>query len=108
MNINWLTEPPSNTDLVITQHKNVFVSQEHLEGVDALLLDKHLHLIPHLRPPPSDPNVQGVVAAHLGVRPPTPTIILLQERLVLGTQYKVNWNRDGSLFMGVHDFQPTQ
>ena len=77
--------------LVVTQHEDILVGQEHLEGVDSLLFGQHLDLLPHLLTPPGHAHVEGVVAADLGVRPRPPAVVLLQQRLILWPQNEVHY-----------------
>ncbi len=44
----------------------------------------------YLRAPPSHTHMEGVITAHLGVCPPSPTIVHLEEGLVLWSQNKVH------------------
>ena len=76
--------------LIISQHEDILVGQEHLEGVDSLLFGQHLDLLPHLLAPPGHAHVEGIVAADLGVRPRPPAIVLLQQGLILRPKNKVD------------------
>lgn len=78
------------TYLIIPEHEDILVSQEHLEGVDPLLSDQHSHLLLHLLAPPSHSDMEGVVTTDLGVRPTTPSVVHLQQALILGTKNKIN------------------
>lgn len=84
--------------LIVPEHEDVLVGQEHLEGVDSLVSDEHFHLLPHLLTPPSHSDVEGVVTADLGVRPTTPSIVHLQQALVLWTKNKVNCGQGKFLY----------
>ena len=85
-----------NMYLIIPEHEDILVSQKHLEGVDSLLSDQHSHLLLHLLAPPSHSNMEGVVTADLGIRPATPSIIHLQQALILRTKNKVNCSRENT------------
>lgn len=76
--------------LIVSQHEDIFVGQEHLERVDSFLFGQDLHLFLHLLTPPGHSNMEGVVTAHLRVCPASPAIILLEERFILGSKHKVN------------------
>ena len=76
--------------LVIPQHEDILVSKEHLEGIDSSFLSKHLHLLLHLLTPPRHRHVEGVVATDLWVGPPSPSVVLLEQRLVLRAEHKVD------------------
>ena len=59
--------------LVVPKHEHVLVGHEHLEGVDAALLGRNLPHVPaDVLVPVGDGHVQGVITAHLLVRPGTP------------------------------------
>ena len=82
--------------LIIPEHEDVLVCQEHLKGVDSPLPDEHSHLLLHLFAPPSHSDVEGVVTANLRVRPATPSVVHLQQTLVLRTKNKVNCDSENS------------
>lgn len=79
--------------LIVPEHEDILVGQEHLEGVDSFLSDEHSHLLPHLLTPPRHTNMEGVVAADLWVSPTAPSVVHLQQALVLWTKNKVNYKR---------------
>ncbi len=45
----------------------------------------------YLRAPPRHAHMERVITAHLGVSPPSPTVVHLEEGLVLGPQDKVHY-----------------
>lgn len=58
-----------------------------------------LHLLGYLITPPGDPYMEPIVAAHLGVCPPPPFVIGLQQGHTLLVQHEVNCNQKYPIYI---------